>query len=66
MNITDWSDVWKSDLSTLKINLASGRSRGGPHPLIFRPKWGPKGGKNILGGPVPPSSKGLDDLPPHL
>ena len=31
-----------------------GRGPGGPHPLIFRPKWGPKGRKN----------QGLQDPPP--
>ena len=31
-----------------------GKGPGGPHPLIFRPKWGPKGRKN----------QGLDDPPP--
>ena len=43
---------------------------GGPAPLIFRPKWGPKGGKKFFGDrpplisgsgwPPPPLSEGLD------
>ena len=42
---------------------------GGPTlPSIFRPNWGPKGGKKIFGGNRLPSSsnlsKGLDDRPP--
>ena len=36
---------------------------GGPAPLIFRPKCGPKGRKNIWGRP-PPLSQALDDPPP--
>ena len=31
-----------------------GRGQGSPAPLIFRPKWGPKGRKNLLGTPPPP------------
>ena len=32
-----------------------GKGPGGPHPLIFRPKWGPKGRKNQgLDDPLPP------------
>ena len=47
----------------------SGGSRGGargarPPPLIFRPKWGPKGRKNIWGRLPPPLSQALDDPPP--
>ena len=37
---------------------------GGPASLIFRPKWGPKGGKKVFGDcPPPPLSQGLDDRP---
>ena len=44
-------------------------AQGAPPPLIFRPKWGPKGGKNFLeiGAPPPPRlSQGLNDRPPSL
>ena len=46
----------------------SGRSRGGAWgaqpPLIFRPKWGPKGRKKFFLRPgSPPLSQGLDDRP---
>ena len=40
-----------------------GRDPGGPPPLIFRPKWGPKGLKKVWDR-CPPSSQGLDDSPP--
>ena len=48
-----------------------GRGPGGPDPLIFRPKWGPKGGKKIFGRPAPnppppPLSQGVDYGPPNL
>ena len=37
---------------------------GGPAPLIFRPKWGPKGGKKFFWRPPHPHLyKGLDDRP---
>ena len=37
---------------------------GGPAPLIFRPKWGPKGGKKFFWRPPPPHLyQGLDDRP---
>ena len=36
---------------------------GAPHPLIFRPNWGSKGGKNFFGDLPPRLSKGLDDRP---
>ena len=39
-----------------------GGARGGPPPLIFRPR-GPKGRKCFL-RPAPPLSQGLDDCPP--
>ena len=46
----------------------SGGSRGGAwgpgSPLIFRPNWGPKGGKKFFWRPAPHFSKGLDD-PTH-
>ena len=43
----------------------SGGSRGGARPLIFRPKWGPKGRKKIfLETAPPPLFKDLDDLAP--
>ena len=36
---------------------------GCPAPLIFRPKWGPKGGKKFFGDRPPPLYQGLDDRP---
>ena len=36
----------------------------GRAPLIFRPKWGPKGWKKFFCRPGPPLSQGLDDRPP--
>ena len=42
---------------------------GGPAPLIFRPKWGPKGRKKFFWGQATPLSHGLDDRfpsPPPL
>ena len=44
-----------------------GRGPGGTVPLIFRPNWGPEGGKIFLR--PPPLSQGLDDRaspPPPL
>ena len=35
---------------------------GGPAPLIFRPKWDPKGGKKFFGD-RPPLYQGVDDRP---
>ena len=46
---------------------SGGGSRGGarPHPLIFRPKWGPKSRKKFLGdGPSPISGSGWPLSPP--
>ena len=37
---------------------------GGPAPLIFRPKWGPKGGKKVFGDCPPPLISG-SGWPPH-
>ena len=37
---------------------------GGPAPLIFRPKWGPKGGKKFFWRPPPPLISG-SGWPPH-
>ena len=47
---------------------ASGRSRRGPPPLIFRPNCGPKGWNSVIffGDWAPPLSKGQDDQPPPL
>ena len=50
-------------------NASSGGSRGGAGgrrpPLIFRPKWGPKGRKKFFWD-RPPLSQGLDDCSPPL
>ena len=43
-----------------------GKAPGGPVPLIFRPKWGPKGRKNVFVDRPSPFSKGLDYSPPPL
>ena len=37
-----------------------------PAPLIFRPKWGPKGRKKIFWRRPPPLSQSLDDRPSPL
>ena len=38
---------------------------GGPTPLIFRPKWGPKGGKKFFWRPPPPPLISGSGWPPH-
>ena len=40
-----------------------GEGRGEPAPLIFIPKWGPKGRKKNFETAPPPLSQGLDDRP---
>ena len=51
--------------------LGSGGSRGGargtrPLPLIFRPNWGPMGGKTFFGRPLLISGSGWPPLPPLI
>ena len=40
------------------------RGPGGPHPVTFRPKWGPKGQNNFFGDRAPTLSQSLDDRSP--
>ena len=56
-------DLW---VAADPATRGSGRSRGVPTPLIFGPKWGPKGQNKCFGGRLPPLplSKGLDDHHP--
>ena len=41
-----------------------GKAPGGPVSLIFRPKWDPKGRKNVFVDRPSPFSKGLNYRPP--
>ena len=43
-----------------------GRGPGGPPPIIFRTKWGPRGRKNFFETGPPPLPHSLDDPPPPL
>ena len=54
----------------IRVCGLSGGSRGGARgaqpPLIFRPKWGPKGRKKFFSGRRPPLSQGSGWRPPPL
>ena len=56
-------DLW---VAADPATRGSGRYRAVPTPLIFGPKWGPKGQNKFFGGRLPPLplSKGLDDHHP--
>ena len=61
--IDQYSELYVSTRSVADPGEGPGRSA--PPPPIFRPKWGPKGGKIFLGDQALNSfSQGLDDPPP--
>ena len=57
----------KTPHTTLIAVADPGEGTGGPGPLIFRPKWGPKGRKKFFWRPPPlPFSQGPYDCPPLI